>query len=219
MAAIHLANAVGGILFLGFISAVAFATILAVVAGLTLAGASAVSHDLYAEVIAKGRSDETEGGQHLEDLRRRDRHRRHHPGLHLREPERRLHGGPGLRGRRELQLPGPADGDVLEGHAPRAAPWSAASSGCSRAVSMVVLIQGGLGADLRLTRPRIFPYDNPALFSMTIAFVGIWAVSKLDSSAAGQERTGLLRRAVRAVGDRDRRRLGAYPLRRGGPAG
>ena len=58
MAAIHLAKAVGGNLFLGFISAVAFATILAVVAGLTLAGASAVSHDLYATVIAQGRANE-----------------------------------------------------------------------------------------------------------------------------------------------------------------
>lgn len=55
MAAVHLANAVGGNLFLGFISAVAFATILAVVAGLTLAGASAVSHDLYANVFKKAR--------------------------------------------------------------------------------------------------------------------------------------------------------------------
>ncbi|MGQ0661312.1 cation acetate symporter [Sphingosinicella sp.] len=50
MAAIHLAQAVGGNLFLGFISAVAFATILAVVAGLTLSGASAISHDLYASL-------------------------------------------------------------------------------------------------------------------------------------------------------------------------
>ncbi len=58
MAAIHLAHAVGGNLFLGFISAVAFATILAVVSGLTLAGASALSHDLYASVIAHGRADE-----------------------------------------------------------------------------------------------------------------------------------------------------------------
>ena len=58
MSAIHLSDAVGGSYFLGFISAVAFATILAVVAGLTLAGASAVSHDLYASVIAKGRSNE-----------------------------------------------------------------------------------------------------------------------------------------------------------------
>src|SRR5215217_2470529 len=57
MAAIHLANAVGGSLFLGFISAVAFATILAVVAGLTLSGASAVSHDLYATVMRSGKAD------------------------------------------------------------------------------------------------------------------------------------------------------------------
>jgi cation/acetate symporter len=57
MAAVHLANAVGGNLFLGFISAVAFATILAVVAGLTLSGASAVSHDLYASVWRKGNAD------------------------------------------------------------------------------------------------------------------------------------------------------------------
>ena len=54
MAAIHLANAVGGNVFLGFMSAVAFATILAVVAGLTLSGASAVSHDLYATVFKHG---------------------------------------------------------------------------------------------------------------------------------------------------------------------
>ena len=60
MAAVHLANAVGGNLFLGFISAVAFATILAVVAGLTLAGASAVSHDLYANVFKKGATEREE---------------------------------------------------------------------------------------------------------------------------------------------------------------
>lgn len=57
MAAIHLANAVGGNFFLGFISAVAFATILAVVAGLTLSGASAVSHDLYATLFQAGKAD------------------------------------------------------------------------------------------------------------------------------------------------------------------
>ncbi|MBK8890313.1 MAG: cation acetate symporter [Dechloromonas sp.] len=56
MAAVHLSQAVGGNLFLGFISAVAFATILAVVAGLTLSGASAVSHDLYASVVMKGQA-------------------------------------------------------------------------------------------------------------------------------------------------------------------
>ena len=58
MAAIHTSAYVGGSLMLGFISAVAFATILAVVSGLTLAGASAISHDLYANVFAHGRSNE-----------------------------------------------------------------------------------------------------------------------------------------------------------------
>ena len=58
MAAVQLADAVGGNLLLGFISAVAFATILAVVSGLTLAGASAVSHDLYASVFRRGRVDQ-----------------------------------------------------------------------------------------------------------------------------------------------------------------
>jgi cation/acetate symporter len=58
MPAIHLAHAVGGDLMKGFISAVAFATILAVVSGLTLSGASAVSHDLYASVFRRGRVDE-----------------------------------------------------------------------------------------------------------------------------------------------------------------
>ena len=58
MPAIHLAQAVGGDLMKGFIAAVAFATILAVVSGLTLSGASAVSHDLYASVFRHGRVDE-----------------------------------------------------------------------------------------------------------------------------------------------------------------
>ena len=54
MVAIHLGEVLGGEVFLGVISAVAFATILAVVAGLTLASASAISHDLYANVFKRG---------------------------------------------------------------------------------------------------------------------------------------------------------------------
>jgi cation/acetate symporter len=60
MAAPLLAEALGGTAFLGFLAAVAFATILAVVAGLTLAGASALSHDLYVGVIRRGVSAEKE---------------------------------------------------------------------------------------------------------------------------------------------------------------
>jgi cation/acetate symporter len=58
MAAVHLSNAVGGSLLLGFLAAVTFATIVAVVAGLALAGAAAIAHDLYANVIARGRATE-----------------------------------------------------------------------------------------------------------------------------------------------------------------
>lgn len=60
MAAIHLSHVLGGDWFLGFISAVAFATILAVVSGLTLAGASAISHDIYANVINPNATEEQE---------------------------------------------------------------------------------------------------------------------------------------------------------------
>ncbi len=58
MAALLLSESVGGQFFLGFIAAVAFATILAVVAGLTLSGASTLSHDLYVNVVKRGKTDE-----------------------------------------------------------------------------------------------------------------------------------------------------------------
>jgi cation/acetate symporter len=60
MVAVHLAHAVGGNVFLGFICAVSFSTILAVVAGLTLAGSSAISHDLYAEAFRQGKATDRE---------------------------------------------------------------------------------------------------------------------------------------------------------------
>jgi len=58
MAAIHLADLLGGATLKGLVAAVAFATILAVVAGLTMAGASAISHDLYANWLRRGPADE-----------------------------------------------------------------------------------------------------------------------------------------------------------------
>lgn len=115
MAAIHLAQAVGGDLFLGFISAVAFATILAVVAGLTLAGASAVSHDLYASVFRKGRCTEQQEirvskmttvalGIVAIIL-----------GIAFEKQNIAFHGRPRLRHRRVGELPDPVPVHVLEG--------------------------------------------------------------------------------------------------------
>ena len=132
MVAVNLANAVGGPYFLGFISAVAFATILAVVAGLTLAGASAVSHDLYAQRDRPRTHQRCGGGPALQDRRRRHRHRGDLPRLRLREPERRLHGRPRLLGGGELQLPGPDHVDPLEVALQPGAPSSVASSASSR---------------------------------------------------------------------------------------
>jgi len=60
MVAMHLANAIGGSMFFGFVSTVIFATILAVVSGLILAGASAFSHDLYTHVLHRGKIDQKE---------------------------------------------------------------------------------------------------------------------------------------------------------------
>jgi len=60
MASLHLAHALGGDVFLGFVAAIAFATILAVVSGLTLAAAATASHDLYATVIRGGKQTERE---------------------------------------------------------------------------------------------------------------------------------------------------------------
>lgn len=60
MAAPMLAEVLGGNAFLGFIAAVSFATILAVVAGLTLSGAAALSHDLWVNVVRSGHADESE---------------------------------------------------------------------------------------------------------------------------------------------------------------
>ena len=159
MAAIHLASATGGSLFLGFISAVAFATILAVVAGLTLSGASAVSHDLYAEVIARGRVSEQKEvniskisaiviGIVAIFL-----------GLHLREPERGVHGRPGLRRRSELQLPGSSDVRPLEGNDDPGSP-DRRPAGPDQRGHHGGAEQGRLGADLRLCKGTL-PLRQP----------------------------------------------------------
>jgi cation/acetate symporter len=180
MAAIHLANAVGGSLFLGFISAVAFATILAVVAGLTLAGASAVSHDLYASVIAKGKVSEDKE-------------------VRLSKFSAVLIGivaimlGYIFENQNVAFMVGLAFAVAASCNFPvllMSVFWKGTTSrgaliggllGLSSAVGMVVL-SPAVWVKTFGFKAALFPYDNPALFSMTIAFVGIWLFSKLDAS-------------------------------------
>ena len=95
-----LAYELGGTLLLGIIAAVAFATILAVVAGLTITASASFAHDVYANVIHHGR--ETAEGSEVRVARITavvigiGRHPRWHPGQ---RPEHRLPGRAGLRGR------------------------------------------------------------------------------------------------------------------------
>ena len=99
----------GGDLFLAVIAGVAFATILAVVAGLVLSASAAVSHDVWSNIVRKGKDCREGGGlgrQDRGDLDRRHRdHRRRDRRLRA---ERLVHGGPRLRGRRVGELPRPA---------------------------------------------------------------------------------------------------------------
>jgi cation/acetate symporter len=181
MAAVHLADAVGGSLFLGFISAVAFATILAVVAGLTLAGASAVSHDLYASVIAKGKVPE-------------DKEVRLSKIAAIGIGIVAIMLGYIFENQNVAFMVGLAFAVAASCNFPvllMSMFWKGTTSrgallggflGLVAAVVMVVL-SPAVWVKTFGFKAALFPYDNPALFSMTIAFVGIWLFSKIDASA------------------------------------
>ena len=185
MAAVHLANAVAGSLFLGFISAVAFATILAVVAGLTLAGASAVSHDLYASVIREGKATE------------RDE-------LRISKITVLVLGvvAIALGILFEKQNIAFMVGLAFSIAASCNFPIILLSMYWSKLTTRGAMIGGWLGLItavlLMILGPTIwvqvlghekpiYPYEYPALFSMLAAFIGIWLFSITDHSARGAE--------------------------------
>ena len=114
MAAIHLSQVIGGNIFMGFICAVAFATILAVVSGLMLSAATTISHDLFAGVIRKGSCTEAEELPRFQTDSSPVEYRRYPAGDSVQRTECRGigHIAPGDRGQR--QLSGPAPVHVLE---------------------------------------------------------------------------------------------------------
>ncbi|WP_096704499.1 cation acetate symporter [Magnetospirillum sp. 15-1] len=180
MAAVWLAHAVGGDLFLGFISAVAFATILAVVAGLTLAGASAISHDLYANVFARGHAKE-------ETELRISRLASLGLGvvaiiLGLLFEKQNIAYLAGLT----LAIAASANFPLLllsmlwSGLTSRGAILGG-SVGLVSAVVLTVLGPAVWKAVLGYPQP-IFPWGNPALFSVTAGFVATWFFSVTDAS-------------------------------------
>lgn len=180
MAAIHLSHAVGGDMFLGFISAVAFATILAVVSGLTLAGASAISHDLYASVLKEGKADE------MSEIRV-SKYATITLGivaiiLGIAFEKQNIAFMVGLA----FAIAASANFPVLF----LSMFWSklttrgaviGGSLGLATAVLLVIL--GPIvWVQILGNAEAIFPYKYPALFSVTVAFIGIWFFSVTDKS-------------------------------------
>jgi cation/acetate symporter len=182
MAAIHLANAVGGNLFLGFISAVAFATILAVVSGLALAGASAISHDLFAVVIRKGKAAEQQEmrvskiaticlGILAIAL-----------GIVFENQNVAFMVGLAFCIAASCNFPVLLLSMFWKGLTTRGA-LIGGLLGLASAVVMVILSPAVWEQTMGNAKGSApFPYENPALFSMTIAFVGIWLISVIDNS-------------------------------------
>ena len=189
MAAVHLADAVGGSIFLGFISAVAFATILAVVAGLTLAGASAVSHDLYASVIKKGKAnakDEIRVAKittiALGVLA---------IGLGILFESQNIAFMVGLAFSIAASCNFPVL--LLSMYWKNLTTRGAMIGGWLGLVSAVGLMVLGptIWVQILHHEKAIFPYEYPALFSMIIAFVGIWFFSITDKSKSAEKERAL----------------------------
>ena len=199
MAAVHLANAVGGNVFLGFISAVAFATILAVVAGLTLSGASAVSHDLYATVIKKGKADSvaelkvsrlTTVALGIVAVLL---------GIAFEKQNIAFMVSLAFAIAASANFPVLLMSVLWKGCTTR----GAVIGGFLGLISSVALtVVSPAVWEATLGNPKgsaLFPYTSPALFSMTLGFVGIWLFSILDGSARGkQDRDGFLAQQVRS---------------------
>ena len=180
MAAIHLSHAVGGDFFLGFISAVAFATILAVVSGLTLAGASAISHDLYASVIRKGKAD----GMMEMKVSKISTVILGIVAIYL---------GIAFEDQNIAFMVGLAFAIAASANFPilfLSMYWSklttrgALLGGSLGLLTAAVLVVLGptVWVDVLKNAEAIFPYKYPALFSVSAAFIGIWFFSITDSS-------------------------------------
>ncbi|UFH58053.1 cation acetate symporter [Sulfurovum mangrovi] len=184
MAAIHLSHAVGGNFFLGFISAVAFATILAVVSGLTLAGASAVSHDLYANVFNKNATEAQE--------------------IKVSKIATIILGivaiflGIAFEKQNIAFVVGLAFAIAASANFPvlflsmfwkRLTTRGAAIGGSLGLATAILLVVLGpiVWVDILGNAEAVFPYKYPALFSVTVAFAAIWFFSITDKSQTAQD--------------------------------
>lgn len=185
MAAVHLSKAVGGDVFLGFISAVAFATILAVVSGLTLAGASAISHDLYASLFCHGKAQE-----------KREVMVSRISTIMLGVVAILL--GITFEKQNVAYMVGLAFAIAASVNFPilffsmywsRLTTRGAFIGGAAGLLTAILCVLFGpiVWVDILGNTKAIFPYKYPALFSMSIAFISIIIISYLDKSPQAKE--------------------------------
>jgi cation/acetate symporter len=179
MVAMHLAKAVGGNMLLGFLAAVAFATILAVVSGLALAGASAISHDIYARVIRKGQATEKEeirvsrfatiGLGMLAIIL----------GILFEKMNIAFMVGLAFGVAAAANFPVLILSMYWKGLTTRGALWG----GYGGVISAVlfVLFSKSVWVDVLGNPAALFPYTQPALFAMPIAFIFAYIFSKTDT--------------------------------------
>lgn len=190
MASVHLSHMLGGNAFLGFISAVAFATILAVVSGLTLAGASAISHDIYANVINPNATDEQ-----VVKISKITVIIVGIVGVTL---------GIAFESQNIAYMVGLAFGIAASANFPilfLSIYWSQLTTrgafigGFMGLITAVILVILGPNVWVQIlgNEKAIFPYAHPALFSVTVAFVSIWFFSKIDNSEKAIKERALFR--------------------------
>ncbi|PRM93276.1 cation acetate symporter [Arcobacter cryaerophilus gv. occultus] len=197
MAAVHLSAAIGGDIFLGFIAAVSFATILAVVAGLTLAASNSITHDLYAIVIRKGQATDAE------EMKVSKR-----TVLVIGIVAILL--GFAFENQNIAFMVGLAFAVAASANFPiliLSIYWSKLTTrgafiggfiGLLTAVILVVLSKT-VWVTIFGFETAIFPYTQPALFSILAAFIGIWFFSITDKSARAEEdKAGFEAQKIRA---------------------
>lgn len=180
MEAVVLSKVLGGNVLYGFISAVAFATILAVVAGLAISGASAISHDLFVNVIKNGKCD---------------------PKLEMRVTKAATIGlgilaiflGIGFKDQNVAFTVGLAFAIAASVNFPiilLCIYWkNLTTNGVLYGgliglltVLLLVILSPSVWVDVLHFENAIFPYKHPALFSMPISFLAIYVISKIDNS-------------------------------------
>ena len=197
MVVMHLAKAMGGDLLLGFLSAVAFATILAVVSGLTMAGTSAISHDLYVMVFKNNRAD-------VASERRVSRIASVCIGLAavalgilFKDQNIAFLVALTFGIAASVNFPILALSIYWKGLTTRGALIGGAA-GLVSSVALVIL-SPAIWVKILGHADAVFPYDYPAIISMTVAFLFSWLGSITDRShRAERERDGFDEHFVRA---------------------